>query len=136
LISIGQLCDDNCVAVLDKKQIQVFKNNDCILKGDRNPTDDLSWDIALPLTPPSPSTALSTIHQSIAIIRKDHSKTSLVQYLYACCGSPVISTRKQAIKNGNFITWPGIDSLSIDAHLPKSIASAKGHLDQERKSLQ
>jgi hypothetical protein len=37
----------------------------------------------------------------------------------------------------NVITWPGIDLLSIDKHLPKSIASAKGRLDdQERKNLQ
>jgi hypothetical protein len=26
--------------------------------------------------------------------------------------------------------------LSIDTHLPKNIASAKGHMDQERKNLQ
>jgi hypothetical protein len=48
----------------------------------------------------------------------------------------VVLTWKKAIRNGNFITWPGIDSLSIDKHLPKSIASAKGHLKQERKNLQ
>jgi hypothetical protein len=135
LISIDQLCDDNCVAILDKKQIQVFKNNNRILKGDRNPTDGL-WDITLQISPPSSSTLSLTLHQSNAIIRKGRSKTSLVQYLHACCVSPVISTWKQAIKNGNFIMWPGINSLSIDAHLPKSIASAKGHLDQERKNLQ
>jgi hypothetical protein len=39
-------------------------------------------------------------------------------------------------KNGNFITWPGIDTLSVDAHLPKSVATAQGHLDQEQKNLQ
>jgi hypothetical protein len=43
---------------------------------------------------------------------------------------------KTAINNGNFISWPGINTLSIDKHLPKSIDSAKGHLDQERKNLQ
>jgi hypothetical protein len=75
-------------------------------------------------------------HQVNAILRKDQSKPTLIQYLYACCGSPVVSTWKQAIKNGNFITWPGIDSVSIDKYLPKSLASAKGHLDQERKNLQ
>jgi hypothetical protein len=75
------------------------------------------------------------LHQLNAIIRKDQSKTQLVQYLHGCCGSPVLSTWKKAIKNGNFITWPGIDSISLSS-LPKSIATAKGHLDQERKNLQ
>ena len=42
----------------------------------------------------------------------------------------------KAIKNGNFITWQGIDELSLTKHLPPSIATAKGHLDQERKNLQ
>jgi hypothetical protein len=71
-----------------------------------------------------------------ATIRKDISKTNLLQCLHGCLGSPVVSTRKLAIANGNFITWPGIDTLSIDAHLPRNIASAKGHMDQERKNLQ
>jgi hypothetical protein len=71
-----------------------------------------------------------------AIICKDQTKTQLAQYLYGCCGSPVVSTWKQAIRNGNFISWPGIDSLSIDKHLPKIIASAKGHLEQEQNNLQ
>jgi hypothetical protein len=48
---------------------------------------------------------------------------------------PVISTWKVATANGNFITWPGIDSPSIDSHLPKRVASAKGHMDQERNKL-
>jgi hypothetical protein len=108
-----------------------------VLTGKRNNTDGL-WDI------PIPSMLSSTVHsadtkpsQKInAIICKDQTKVQLAQYLYGCCGSPVVLTWKQAIRNGNFISWTGINSLSIDKHLPKSIASAKGHLDQERKNLQ
>ena len=131
LISIGQLCDDNCIAVLDKKHLQVFKNKECILKGTRNKTDGL-WDIALPLpatlSPPAKST--ETVN---AIIRRDISKTQLVQYLYGCLGSPAVSTWQYSVKNGNFITWPGLENLSIRAHLPDGIDSARGHLNQERK---
>jgi hypothetical protein len=32
LFSIGQLCDDNCIAVLDKKLIKIFKSKKCILE--------------------------------------------------------------------------------------------------------
>jgi hypothetical protein len=42
----------------------------------------------------------------------------------------------KAIKNGNFITWPGIDNLSLGNHLPPSIITAKGHLNQESKNIQ
>jgi hypothetical protein len=134
LISLGQLCDDDCIAVLDKKIIQVFKDKQCILQGKRNITDGL-WDIAIPSTRALPRHTPPSHPQLNAIIRKDLSKTQLVQYLHGCCGSPVLSTWKKAIKNGNFITWPGIDALSLSS-LPKSLASAKGHLDQERKNLQ
>jgi hypothetical protein len=142
LISIGQLCDDDCVAILDKTKIEVFKNDACILTGTRNPTDGL-WDIPIPLASDMASTynIASPLRPNVpqqvnAIIRKDQTKKELAQYLYGCCGSPVVSTWKKAIQNGNFITWPGIDTISLDRDLPKSVASTKGHLDQERKNLQ
>jgi hypothetical protein len=142
LISLGQLCDDNCIAVFTKHNMHVYKDKLCVLTGTRNQRDGL-WDI--PLVSPSspiaaaPSPSLQSQPPTLAahaIIRKDMTKTALAQYLYGCCGSPVMSTWQRAIKNGNFVTWPGIDSLSLAKHLPKSIASAKGHLDQERKNLQ
>ena len=47
-----------------------------------------------------------------------------------------MSTFVKAISNGNFITWPGITDISFYKHLPKSIPTYKGHLDQERQHLQ
>ena len=44
LISIGQLCDDNCEVFLNKTSLVAVKNDDIILEGIRNPTDGL-WDI-------------------------------------------------------------------------------------------
>ena len=46
LISLGQLCDDNCTVLLDKKKLNVYKNNQVVLKGYRNPNDGL-WDIPI-----------------------------------------------------------------------------------------
>ena len=46
LISLGKLCDDSCKIHLDKHHIQIFKDNEQILKGFRNPKDGL-WDIPL-----------------------------------------------------------------------------------------
>jgi hypothetical protein len=135
LISLGQLCDDDCIEFFTKQKMHVYKNKMCVLSGTRNHTDSL-WDIPLATTSPSLSLAPTPVFAANAIIRKDMTKTALAQYLYGCCGSPVLSTWQRAIRNGNFVTWPGIDSFSIDKHLPKSIASAKGHLGQERKNLQ
>ena len=105
-----------------------------ILSGPRNLKDGL-WDLYIPSTSSAASNK-STLHQANAIIRKDESKTELAQYLHAAAGYPVLGTFIQEIKKGNFLSWPGIESISFKKHLPKLMATAKGHLDQDRKNLQ
>ena len=41
LLSIGQLCDDDCWAILDKHFLHVFKDARLLLKGYRNKLDGL-----------------------------------------------------------------------------------------------
>ena len=48
LISIGQLCDDDCIAIFSKNDLNIFKNKKLVLQGKRNKTDGL-WDV--PSTP-------------------------------------------------------------------------------------
>ena len=75
-------------------------------------------------------------HKANIILRADKSKMELAQWLHACCGSPTINTFCKAIDKGNFITWPGLTSNLIKNNLPLVQATAKGHLNQERKNLQ
>ena len=44
LVSLGQLCDDDCEILLNKKSLFVIKENELILEGYRN-QNDLLWDI-------------------------------------------------------------------------------------------
>ena len=44
LISLGQLCDDNCDVLLNKDSLFVVKNNELLMEGFRNQEDKL-WDI-------------------------------------------------------------------------------------------
>ena len=60
LISLGQLCDDDCVAILDQNEINILKGKTLILKGHRNKTDGLC-DI--------PISILAT-HYAMAIIKR------------------------------------------------------------------
>eukprot|EP00957_Ditylum_brightwellii_P128002 9761882-Ditylum_brightwellii.AAC.1 len=48
---------------------------------------------------------------------------------------PVSSTWKKAIRRGYFTTWPGLTEKLVQKHLPKSDATTKGHLDQQRKNI-
>ena len=53
LISIGQLCDDNCQVLLTNRTMKVIKNNKEIINGARSTTGDGLWNIPLPSPPPS-----------------------------------------------------------------------------------
>jgi hypothetical protein len=128
LISLGQLCDDNCNIILTKEHLTIFKNNQLIITGTRNQTDGL-WDI--PLTKDNPD-----LRQKLNVILiKNKTKQQLANYLHGCCFGPNKKTFIQAIRNGNFITWPGLESSIIERHMITPVATAKGHLDQERKNL-
>ena len=98
LISIGQLCDDDCIAIFDKRSLKIYKHNTLVLTGKRNWTDGL-WDIFLPRDPKQ---------QINVIIRRDKTKQELAEYLHKCAFSPSITTFQKAIRRGHFITWPGI----------------------------
>jgi hypothetical protein len=54
--------------------------------------------------------------------------------LHAACFSPVKSTWIKAIKNGNFLSWPGLTEHAVEKHLSKSTATTKGHLNQQRQN--
>ena len=136
LISLGKLADDGCIILLDKSTLNVFKNFKLLLTGTRNLRDGL-WDI--PLLPPNQhhyrrSTQL--IHKSNVIIPRNKSPQTLVQYLHAALYSPTKSTLLHAVRNGHFLTWPGLTVSNVVKLLDETPATALGHLDQERQGLQ
>ncbi|GFH54654.1 hypothetical protein CTEN210_11130 [Chaetoceros tenuissimus] len=124
LISVGKLCDDGCEVTFTRDIALITKNGEILLTGDQNPIDSL-WDIHLPLQQGKIN----------AVISSNKTKTELAQFLHATCGFPVVSTFRTSISNGNFIGFPGIDSVSFTKHLPPSVPTAKGHLKQERQGL-
>ena len=71
LLSIGQLCDDDCLAVFSKYKLRIYKQGRLILTGTCNWTDGL-WDVVL-----------SQCQQSVnVIIRCDKTKYELAEYLH------------------------------------------------------
>ena len=66
----------------------------------------------------------------------DCNKTQLAQHLHECACSPVISTFQQYIKNGNVVTWRGIDDVNFRKLIDHTEATIIGYLDQERKNMQ
>jgi hypothetical protein len=56
--------------------------------------------------------------------------------MHAVCGHPVKSTWLKAIKAGNYEGWPMLNECNIQKYHPKTIETAKGHLNQTRKNVQ
>ena len=125
LLSIGQLCDDNCIAIFDKRYLHIFKNGQIVIKGIRNWTDGL-WDVRV-------GDQKENVNM---IIRRDKTKTDLAEYLHKCAFSPSLSTFQRAIRKGHFLTWPGINDINFEKYIKNLVPTAKGHLDQERTNLQ
>ena len=135
LLSIGQLCDQGCIAKFSEKALHVFKNGELILSGQRNKVDGL-WDVPFPTNNGMYYIKNKVLPKVNYIITRDKSKTELAQFLHATAFSPRISTFQKSINKGNFITWPGIDELSFKKLIGSPLATELGHLDQERKNLQ
>ena len=98
LISIGQLQNDYCIAILDQNEFNVLKEKTLILMGHRNKTDGLWY---IPISRP-------VRHRALAIITRCKTKTEWIQYLRGCCFSPAPKTFPKAINNRNFLTWLGL----------------------------
>ena len=84
---------------------------------------------SIPLAVPLP------LHQANGILRLDQSREQLAVYHHTTLGSPAASTLLRAIRRGHLTTFPGLTTQLISKHLPKSVATALGHQDQEAKNL-
>ena len=123
LISLAQLCDDDCTALFTRYNVKIVKHDKVIITGNRMING--LWSI--PIHPPT--------HQANGILRTDKTKHDLALYHHATLGSPVTSTLLRAIRRGHLITFPGLTTNLISKHLPASIATVLGHQDQEAQHL-
>jgi hypothetical protein len=141
MISIGQLCDDNCVALFTRYNVKLYKDGNIIILGERNKNNGL-WTIPLapqaatlpPLmrhTPLSPAS-----HSAKGAIRHARTKEDLAVFLHACAFSPLPSSFLRAFTRGHFSYWPGLTPAFITKHLPNSLAFSMGHLRMQQKNIQ
>ena len=71
-----------------------------------------------------------------AIMLNDTTKKDQAQFHHASLGSTVPSTLLKAIDVSFLSSFPGLTTQLVKKHLPKSIQTSKGDMDQERKNLQ
>ena len=100
LISIGQLCDDDCVAIFSKYNVKILKNNKVLIRGKR--TDNGLWQLPLSTnhTVKNTSPPPTSHHAANAVIRLDTTKGELAEYYGNTMFNPVKSTILHAIHIG------------------------------------
>jgi hypothetical protein len=62
-------------------------------------------------------------------------RRNAIKFMHASVFSPTTATWTKAIDAGNFHSWPGLTSAAVRKLLPKSMATAMGHKDQQRKNV-
>ena len=126
LISIGQLCDDNCVVIFTKNNVFITKNGITLISGYRSHPHGL---YTIPFLKPT--------HQANSVIQNYQTKRKLAQFLHGAAFSPTTSTFLRAIQRGHFITWTGLTTELVTKNLPKAImATNKGHLRGQQQNIQ
>ena len=130
LLSIGQFCDSNFTAVFHDGQVKLSNDNTTIT-GQLDPSTGIYY-IYLP---EPPHVAPQALHPFACSAYEMKTKADIVQYLHQFSFSPVVHTWTKAIDAGYFTTWPGLTSELVCKHLPKLLATAKGHLKQYRQNI-
>jgi hypothetical protein len=130
LLYVGQMCDSGCAVTFTATTATVTNGESKFLTGQRDKESGL-WraplETNLPLQPGGEHYAHNVYeHKSIQ---------DTITYLHACCFSPVQDTWLKAIQNGHFATWPSITVENVRKYLPKSDATAKGHMNQIRQNI-
>jgi hypothetical protein len=126
LISVGQLCDNGCSVTFTQDQVTVSKKGKHLMYGARDPKSRL-WRVNL-------KQKFETAKVQCNHAHGNNNQKYLINYLHAACFSPVKSTWIMAIKNGNFISWPGLTKHAVETHLSKSTSTTKVHLNQQRQN--
>ena len=62
-------------------------------------------------------------------------QTALLWY-HAAAGWPEKDTFIDAIRKGNYATWPGLTAKMMSRHYPESIETKKGHMKGARQGIQ
>ncbi len=58
-----------------------------------------------------------------------------IWYLHAATGFPVKETWLDAIKAGNYVTWPGLTTTAVGKHFPDSDETQQGHMKKQRQGV-
>jgi hypothetical protein len=145
-MSVGKTADDGTVSVFTKEGVNVFKEEDVLITCKGEPIligiRDSHGRYQIPLMqqrgqwqPRRPSKQARKALRQANSVYDLPSTEQAIKWMHPICGYPVKSTWLKAIKAGNYVGWPMLTEQNVQKHYPKTIETAKGHLNQTRKNV-
>ena len=133
LVSVPKLADADYITVFDKTKAIIYDATTTNVKATEPPVltahrchETGLW--KLPLDPNQPTDNIN------AIFDLPSTKKTLLWY-HAAAGFPPEETFIEAVRAGNYSTWPGLTVNMVHRHFPDSIETSKGHLKGQRQGI-
>lgn len=144
LMSVPHLCDNGCDVIFTANNANIIlrSTQEVLYTATRDPRTRLYV-----LNIPTTESALSATTQSVSRPTScsvdnttwianaaigSPSAADLVEFSHASLCSPTVSTLETALKKNYVRGFPGLTAKSLRKHTPNSVATAKGHLNQQR----
>jgi hypothetical protein len=130
LLSIRTFCDTGCTALFTDTAVVIARDGKVVLTGQRQPPG--LWKTC------ETNTSLETVKNNpwqANGVYTTQLRRNAIKFMHAAVFSPTTATWTKAIDARNFQSWPGLPSTAVRQLLPKSMATAMGHQDQQRKNV-
>jgi len=146
LISVPKMADQGYIAVFDKKEARIYDSTTTKIMASGDPIiiaprcDDMGlWKMNLDLDyeilgRASSDQFIAGVDVANAIFDLPNSRQSLM-YFHAAAGFPTKESFTDAVRAGNYATWPGLTTTLISKHFPDSDKTQKGHMKGQRKGV-
>jgi len=140
LISVSDLTKQGCTVMFKSNSLDIVQPSGQIISYPKNLTDKL-WTIPLQsttldqLASKSDPSSTSSNHSYINAAVHHQINAEYVKYAHATMGSPSLSTFINAIARGYFNNFPRLTVEMVNTNPPITIATAAGHLDQQRQII-
>ena len=136
LLSVSKMSDEGYttifhpgeegVTIHKKGTIRLTTSEPPVLKGEKENMAKL-WTISATKT----SNCKEEVHNVYSLPSIPHT----IRYLHAAAGFPVKETWLDAIKAGNYVTWPGLTTSTVRKHFPDSDETQQGHMKKQRQGV-
>ena len=130
LLSVSAFCEAGLEAHFTSDRVDFRRGDEVVLSGRRTP-GTATWFCDLVRSAAAAPAPVAAVPACAAVTPATTVK-DLVAFHHASLGSPVVSTLEEAVRRG-FVSVPGLTSEALKRWTPRSLATAKGHLDRSRQ---